>query len=276
MDAIHSLGGLAATHELYALGETRRSLRSAVALGMIWRVRKGWYAAAGTHPDLVRAARVGGRLSCVSAGAWFGWWVPERTALHVAVTPQSSQLRSSTDSFRRLGDESVHVHWVDEPGRSRLVVDQLEALRQIACCLPAEDAFAVWESAIVRSRVTASDLRSVRRVLPVRARLAVAGAGALSGSGTESAFAFRLRRLGIAFRQQVQIGRHRVDFLIGRSLVIEIDSRAHHDRASDTRRDAELSAAGFRVLRFPYELVMHEWPVVLAALIGAMERGDHR
>lgn len=278
MDVIEELGGLAATHELYAHGETKRSIRSAVALGMLWRVRKGWYAAAGTATDLVRAARVGGRLACVSACGHYGWWVPERSGLHVAVTPQSCQLRSSTDSFERLADERVRIHWVDapSPGASRLIVDPLSALAEVAICLPAEDAFAVWESAIVRSRIPTAELNAMLRRLPARARLAVSAAGDRSGSGTESVFAFRLRRLGIPFRQQVQIGPHRVDFVIGRRLVIEIDSRAHHDRASDTRRDAELSALGFRVLRFPYDLVMHRWPLVLAALVGAMQRGDHR
>jgi very-short-patch-repair endonuclease len=60
---------------------------------------------------------------------------------------------------------------------------------------------------------------------------------------------------------------------------IEIDGyRFHGDRETferDRRRDALLSALGYRVLRFSHNLVVDDWVAVEAALLGAMARGDH-
>jgi very-short-patch-repair endonuclease len=100
-------------------------------------------------------------------------------------------------------------------------------------------------------------------------------AGRLSESGTESMVSFRMRRLGIRFRQQVQIGRDRVDFLIGDRLVVEIDSTGYHESVADTRRDARLSMLGYRVLRFHYDQVINHWDEVLGSVVAALSRGDH-
>lgn len=87
-----------------------------------------------------------------------------------------------------------------------------------------------------------------------------------------------LVRLRLRFQQQVHVvGVGRVDFLIGDCLVIEVDSKEHHsDAYRDRRRDAELSARGFRVLRFMYSQILFEWPSVESAILAAVGRGDHR
>jgi len=82
---------------------------------------------------------------------------------------------------------------------------------------------------------------------------------------------FRLRRLGVKVRSQVfieDVGR--VDLLVGKRLVIEVDSRAHHTGEStyqtDRRRDLVLVARGRLVLRFTYHQIVHEWDAVLKEL----------
>jgi very-short-patch-repair endonuclease len=84
-----------------------------------------------------------------------------------------------------------------------------------------------------------------------------------------------MRRIGVRFRQQVRIGRDRVDFLIGDRLVVEIDSTGYHDPVADAKRDARLSMRGYRVLRFHYDQVVNHWNEVLGSVLAALSRGDH-
>jgi very-short-patch-repair endonuclease len=97
-----------------------------------------------------------------------------------------------------------------------------------------------------------------------------------SDAGTESLVRQRLGSLRIPFRQQVRIpGVGRVDFgLVGTKIVVEVDSWRHHgDRDGferDRRRDAELVARGYTVIRLTYLRVMTDWAwcerMILAAL----------
>jgi len=85
----------------------------------------------------------------------------------------------------------------------------------------------------------------------------------------------------LPIRRQVRFaGLGRVDFLIGERLIIEVDGQEFHDRESsfekDRKRDAVLSTLGYRVLRFSYWQVMGEWPLVVAAVMAAISRGDHQ
>jgi very-short-patch-repair endonuclease len=70
-----------------------------------------------------------------------------------------------------------------------------------------------------------------------------------------------------------------VDFVIGERLVIEVDGAEYHTDPvrfeADRRRDALLSARGYRVLRFSYRLVIDDWPTVETAVLAAVARGDH-
>ena len=67
--------------------------------------------------------------------------------------------------------------------------------------------------------------------------------------------------------------------MIGKCLVSELDGYAYHSDPetfeADRRRDARLSALGYRVLRFSYKQVMHRWSEVRAAVVAAIARGDH-
>jgi len=86
-----------------------------------------------------------------------------------------------------------------------------------------------------------------------------------------------MRRL--APRRQVKIAPvGRVDFVFGDRLVVEIDGYEYHssrdDFESDRRRDAMLSALGYRVLRFSHRQVMDRWTEVETAVLAAISRGD--
>lgn len=80
------------------------------------------------------------------------------------------------------------------------------------------------------------------------------------------------RLLGLSVRRQAPVGPFIVDFLIpSRRLVIEADG-AHHDPASDTIRDAQLSALGYRTLRLTNHDIRTNLPGVLARIAEEAQR----
>jgi len=277
---IRMLGDLAATHELNRRGHTQAGIRAAVQGGRIIRVRTGWYGPRDLDPRLAKAARVGGRLTCSSAAEFLGLWMPAVSDdLHVAVLDRACQLRTSNDYLRRLSSDDeapVVVHWHDDRQLgTRMLVSPQTMLAHIIECQSAEFAFVVAESVLRERLMSPSAFRRFVQSCPRRIRRDLERATAQSGSGSESIFGYRVHRLGIRFRQQVQIGEDRVDFLIGDCLVVEIDSFAHHTLLENARRDARLGAKNYLVLRFMLTQIEDEWDSVQAAVQAAIVRGDH-
>ena len=85
--------------------------------------------------------------------------------------------------------------------------------------------------------------------------------------------ALRGRRLGVAFRRQVPIGRFIVDLLAPEvRLVVEVDGAYHaRRRGADARRDRALARAGYRVLRLEAELVVRDLPAAVARVRAEIE-----
>lgn len=275
---IEELGGLARTAELHAFGLGRNRIAAAVDDGEIDRVRQAWYGNPWLPPLQRQAARVGGQLACSSAANALGLWEPRFQVVHVAVDPDARGLRAPGSHRTRLRPGEAVVHWTGiDPAGSRTIVSAGRCVRQIARCESPIVALVVAESALHRRLLSRPDLDALVDTLPAHLRPLLGRASALSESGTETVFVHRMAELGVIVRQQVSIpGIGRVDGLIGRRLVVELDSVAHHrDAAKDRERDAKLSALGYRVLRFMYSHVMDDWPVVRAAVLAAIARGDH-
>jgi very-short-patch-repair endonuclease len=79
----------------------------------------------------------------------------------------------------------------------------------------------------------------------------------------------RGRRLdGLKFRRQHPVGPFVIDFCCAeRRLAIELDGAVHaSQRDHDAQREAILTAAGYRVMRFPNGAVLHRLPEVLSAI----------
>ena len=278
---VHGLGGLAATHELYAAGASRWALSSAARTGRLIRVRQGWYCLPDTAEPFVRAVRVGGRLGCVAAAHQHGLDVRGTPRLHVCVSSHESRLRNDRDKSRRLRDDrgDTVVHWGDRSrGGTRFAESALACLVTMARCQSPERVVAAANSAIRRRMMTRREWIDAIRDLPPRLRLLLSEADGVAESITESVALFRLRRLGLQLAQQVAIrGVGDVDFVLGERLVIEMDGRRYHvDKfEEDRRRDARLSILGYRVLRFSYRQVFENWGEVKAAILAATARGDH-
>lgn len=275
-DAITRLGGLARSSELHRHGHSRAMIAQALAAGRIIRVRKGWFASRRLAPESVAAARIGGAPACVSAARLHGLWVPPaEEGLHVAVRPGTARLRDPEDAAAPLAPAAgVTVHWTDP--RSRTLQAVPEAIALAARCAGPETAFVLLESAMHRRLIGRGERALLNSSAPGWFRAWSRHASGLSESGTESLVKLLLLSLDLPFVQQVRmpdVGR--VDFLVGRRLVIEADSRAHHtDLYRDRKRDAVLSVRGFRTLRFMYSQIVYERAEVEAAVVGALVRGD--
>ncbi|MDG4899266.1 MULTISPECIES: DUF559 domain-containing protein [unclassified Mesorhizobium] len=86
----------------------------------------------------------------------------------------------------------------------------------------------------------------------------------------------RGRRLDkIKFRRQVPVGRFVADFVCAEArLVIEIDGSQHAGSPHDQKRDAELKARGFRVLRFWNDDVLKDLDAVCDTIIAYVRDED--
>lgn len=281
---IRQHGGLAATHELLNAGHHPRLLTHLVRVGELIRVRQGWYCLPTTPSTMQEAVRVGGRLSCISGCDFHGLWVRRSSLLHVEVDPNTSRLRSRTDKRVRLRDTDrtrTVVHWSDNShDGSRWALSVPECLRCMALCRSPEETVAAADSALRAGLLTLDRWRLDIRSRPRRLRELLSRVDPASESIIESITRFRLQYLGIAPRLQVRVpGVGRVDLVIGERLAVEVDGREFHSDPekfeADRRRDARLSARGFRVLRFSYRQVMHRWFEVRAAILAAIARGDH-
>jgi very-short-patch-repair endonuclease len=82
--------------------------------------------------------------------------------------------------------------------------------------------------------------------------------------------ALRDRGVGVKFRRQVPIGPYIADFVcIDAQLIVELDGAAHEydgRRIYDADRDAWLEARGWRVVRFPNDLVIGGTDIVIARI----------
>jgi very-short-patch-repair endonuclease len=277
-------GGLIATHELYDLGHDRGSVARLVRRREILRVRQGWFCRPGTDVMLRRAARVGGRATCRTALGLAGIWTTRDRRIHVAVPAHAVRLRTARSPLRRRshhGDQDVVVHWRDATGSSRLLLDPLEALRDLAVCGEADEIAAAADSLLRTGRATRADLTRAADALPSWAAHAVLEADGVCESGIETIVWRLLRRHRIPARRQPRIpGVGRVDFLIAGTLIVEVDGEQYHAGAvefeRDRHRDALAAALGFRTLRFSYAQVTARPAEVEAAIRAAATRDERR
>jgi very-short-patch-repair endonuclease len=288
-NAIDSLGGIATRQQLLAVGFSGTDLTRAVRTGQIRRVRQARYASPTAQADRVAAARVGGMLAGPSAAGTYGLWEGTDARLHISVGRNSSRLRTNTPpSFRNratltpdTSSRPIALHWIEggavpELGPECWRVTLADCLRQTVSWCDTETAIACLDTALGVAGCTRSQIAAFFANSTASDRLVASRCRYGSESGSESLVRQRLDALRIAYRRQVKIaGVGRVDFgLIGTRIVIEVDSWKHHgDRSAferDRRRDAELVARGFTVIRLTYQQIMTDWAwcerMILAAL----------
>jgi len=260
----------------------------AVRRGDAIRVRGGWVAIPAAPADVVRAVRVGGRLSCLSVLKTEGLWCATDRRLHVRVAPGARNLASPTDRRIPLGrperfgialHRSHRAPFLDEPEGP---VDSFAwALLHSITCQSKVDAIVTLDSALHQERMSRTELEFLVTGLPMKYRAYLDLTDPRAASGLETKARLGLRRYNIPYETQVKIaGVGSVDLLVGERLVVETDGREWHTKTEayleDRRRDLELAALGYAVLRLSYLQVMEQWETVIAVIRAMVARDQHR
>ncbi|MBN9612671.1 MAG: DUF559 domain-containing protein [Actinobacteria bacterium] len=266
--ALNRTKGIARSSTLLDLGVRRSEIERALGSGTAVRPRRGWVALTNTDPELLGAAERGAVLSCITQARRLGLWVLAEPMRHVAARTRSSRVEPKECVIHWASPVMLRAPWTLE--------DSLEnVLGYVAACQSYEAASAVWESALNKQLITRERLRS----LPYRAtarRLAFESTP-YSDSGLETLVITRLRWLRIRVIPQAWLFGHRVDFLIGERLVLQVDGGDHtgHQRTSDNRHDSLLILNGYAVIRVGYEQVVNDWPAVQHDIMTAIAQGLH-
>lgn len=267
--AMRRRDGVARTSTLMAEGHSRHRLAMAVDAGALMRVRRGWVSTPDADPDLVGAARSGVVLSCITQARRLGLWVASSDRPHVGAPAHGGGGKPSR----------VTVHWAEPPvpRHPDSLVDSIENVLVLAAmCQPYESARTIWESAFRAKAVSPQVMRGFP--LGPAARRLLAEAWTHFDSGLETIVGTRLAWIGERILSQTWILGHRVDFLIGDRLVLQIDGGHHVDaqRTSDIAHDALLRLHGFHVIRIGYAQIMDDWPAVQHTILTALAQGLHR
>lgn len=257
--------------EMLRAGITRRQLAEAVHQGRILRVSRGCYALSTASP--VRIAEVVWRAdaTCVTALAQYG--VPALTndsRTHLAFPSHRS---FSGRNLRPPRSIVTHFH-SGVPHRPHSVTEAIDTAG--LCLAPVEHLVSV-DAALNRGLITTADVRSFAVCGVVRRDWLLRMADPRCQSPLETLTRVELARMRIPFCTQVVLaGIGRVDFLVRGRLIVEVDGRAYHsdERAfvEDRRRDRAAVIAGYRVLRFPAQDVLHDIESVIGHIRQALDR----
>ena len=284
-------GGLARRRDVLRTGVSRRQLTRLVRQGRL-RLLTPHLVTDVDHPapdEPLRALAVGLQATVSHTSAAILWGMElaaSPSGLTVTVQRNRSRVAAAGARVHRQDlsvDDRVHCDglWLTTPLRT--IID-------LCRVLPLPEAVAVADSAMRRGLVTVDDLVRALRELPAavgRGRVAavVRLIDPRSGSVLESLCRVLLHLAGVP-APETQLGVRgprggwigRVDFgWPEERLVVETDGFAFHaDRASyrvDRRRGNALVLAGWRVLRFSWEDVVHAPDTVVAEVRAALATG---
>jgi very-short-patch-repair endonuclease len=259
-------------------------LTRAVRSGEVTRVRNGWYATMDDQSAEVRAVRVGGRLTGISAVSAREGWVLGSHPLHVSVPANASRLRTQQNRHKRLNvraPRGVTLHW-DEPEvgerGTNVAVGLVDALERVVLDEEFETAVAALDWALHTEALDLLDFESLVLRLPLERRGIRSWVDPDCESLPESLARTRLRLRGHTIRSQVRIGNgKRIDLVVDEIVAVEVDGdefhRAHFVR--DREKDIDITIARFHSLRPSAGMVFRSWDRVASAVEIALEERGH-
>lgn len=276
---VAELGGMAQKQQLVARGARDLDLTLAVRRGEVARARQGWYTTLAESDPRVRAVRVGGRLTGISAVIAAGGWVLGAFPLHVSVHDNAARLRSPVNRFVKLASRHVPglaLHWDDAAVAARgtpTAVDLRDALVRVVLDETLETAVAALDWALHAGLLDRVDFETIMMQLP-RSRAPVRHwVDGRCESLPESLVRTRLRLLGHTVDIQVRLGDlERIDLVVDDVVGLETDGRKYHlDRfEEDRRRDLDITIAGMHPVRASALAVFRNWPYVVHAVEAAI------
>lgn len=270
LGAVQLAGGVVRSERLEREGHSRRLIGGLVADGSLVRIRRRWVATPLADAMAVTAARKGVVVTCVTEARRRGLWVLDAPEAHVAARSHAGHVDVEPCTI---------VHWAKPlvPRHPDTLFDPVEnMLALVAHCQPFESALVIWESALNKRLV--DPLVLGRLPLSGRARQLLQRATPFADSGLETLVRSRLAWLRQRIIAQAWIAGHRVDYLIGQRLALQIDGGTHvgAQREEDIRHDAELTLMGYHVIRVGYRQVLDDWPAVQDQIMRAVAQGLHR
>ncbi|SDQ60562.1 hypothetical protein [Arthrobacter crystallopoietes] len=261
-------GGTLQVADLVKAGFGSYRIRAAIAQGDIVALRRGLVGTPNADPVLRSALMPGGLLTCVSAAKELGLWTIKNP----------SQVHVWTHNGRHPGPFVKHRGQLlgeRGPGNYVAVLDcVLHAIR----CRPRLEALVIAESAVRRQAVTREQLLEL---LPGKRngvrRAVVKGIGDDADSPLEVIARDLFRTAGLHVETQVRIrGLGRVDMIVERCLIVELDGFDFHwDRASfrnDRKRNNAGVLSGYPTLRYLYEDLVFTPEKVVAEVKTAVRR----
>ncbi len=278
-EIVDSLGGIAQKQQLVARGVRDIDLTRAVREGTASRARQGWYTTLPDADSRVRAVRVGGRLTGISAIVQAGGWVLGSHPLHVSVPDNAARLRSQHNRrvpFDTSARGGVVLHWdgiaVCERG-DVASVGLLDALYRVVLHEDLETAVAALDWALRTRAVDRIDFESLMLRLPEDYRYIREWVDENCDSLPESLSRTRLRLRGHSVVSQVSIGAaEQIDLLVDECVALETDGEKFHltrfDR--DRRKDMSITMEKLYAFRPTARMVFYEWDSVLLAIETAI------
>ncbi|WP_349897892.1 hypothetical protein [Parafrigoribacterium soli] len=276
---VHSLGGIAQKQQLVARGARDLDLTRAVRKGSVSRARQGWYT---TLPDTdlrVRAVRVGGRLTGISAIIQAGGWVLGDHALHVSVPDNAARLRSQHNRHVRFDARApggVRVHWDSAELGERGTVASVglsDALYRVILEEDLETAVAALDWALRMGALDDVDLERLIRRLPADFQAIGDWADRQCDSLPESFSRTRFRLGGHSVVSQVPIESGEIiDLLVDGCVGVDVDGEEFHLTRfeRDRRKDAHILIGMNFSVRPSARMVFYEWETVMLAVESAI------
>ena len=260
--------GVFSLEELNNRGLSRRAIERSIAAGQLSRIARGWYAVPGADEQVVTALRSGARLGCLSACRRYGLWVPSSARIHIVY--------GEARKPNAIPGAVIHHYGSRQPKQALWPLE--DSLRQVICNHDTETGLVVVESAVNCKAISRDEALNLagpaKKIEPLRRHLNRAE------SGSETRVRYFLERHNVPVLPQVDVPDiGRVDLIVGKNLIVECDSYAHHSsRAAmekDRRRDLAALDAGYTRLRLSYSQIWHEWQATQAALLRLIGKRKH-
>lgn len=261
------------TAQLARAEVSRAQLNSLVRSGQIHQLRRGWWGASFANPNVAQAVRAGGVLTGPAALGVRGVWLPPNLGVHIRAAHADRVRADPGCSIHRMPNDIARPC-------ARSCDDLSTALFVTMRDFSVETATIMTDSLLNRRMLEIEQVEHIANMVGPRGAAVLQRVDPHAESGTETLLRLWLRQHHLGYASQViipEVGR--VDFLVGTSLVIEVDSRAHHTDAfayaNDRRRDRVLTSRGYAVLRFTYEDVMLQMDEIGQIILKMVREGRH-
>lgn len=264
-ELVDALGGLAQKRQLVARGARDIDLTRAIRAKTVIRARQGWYTTVDPAEPRVRAARVGGRLTGISAIRDWGGWVLGEHPLHVSVPQNAARLRNQWNRRKPIGARrGVLLHWDGEASGERgsaWHVGLVQALLRVVLDEDLETAVAAIDWALHTGRLDEFDFEQLILDLPAHKRCIRSWVDGTCESLPESLARTRFRLAGHSVEIQVALGRQRIDMVVDNIVGLEINGKQFHADTfeEDHVKGIDITIAGFHAMSVSAKMVFNDW-----------------